>query len=167
MELTQDYLRSIFSYQDNGNLIRKTSAGSSRAGSVVGHIDDKGYRKTTINRKSFGVHQLVWLYHHGSMPGQIDHNDKNPSNNRIENLRAATQSENQQNIDLKSNNKSGYKGVYFHKATSKYASQLRKNGKCIHLGLFLCPKEAALAYNEAAVKYFGEFARLNKIDEMP
>lgn len=164
MEVTQDYLRSNFDYRSDGNLIRKISAGSSKAGSVIGYTDSKGYKKTTIYKQNFSVHQLIWMYHYGSIPRQIDHEDTNPSNNRIENLRAATQSENQQNTKLRSNNTSGFKGVGFHKVTAKYAAYIRLNGKSSHIGLFSCPKEAALAYNKAAKELFGEFARLNKIE---
>jgi hypothetical protein len=56
---------------------------------------------------------------------------------------------------------SKYKGVCFDKQTSKWVSHIRVNGKTIKLGRYLIEEEAAQAYNEAAIKYFGEFARLN------
>ena len=94
---------------------------------------------------------------------QIDHKDQNPLNNRKNNLRKCTNAQNSRNSKIPKNNKSGYKGVSWHKASCKWRAQIGYNYKCIPLGLYHCKDEAAKAYNEAAIKYFGEFASLNKI----
>ena len=163
-QITQAQLKELFSYRIDGYLVRKIAAGRAKIGDVASSIDNKGYSRSVVGRTNYLSHRLIWMYHNDFMPKQIDHIDGNPLNNRIENLRVATQSENQQNTKIRSNNTTGYKGVYFHKLTGKYAAQARLNGKCIHIGLFTCPKEAAIAYNKAAKELFGEFARCNAIE---
>ncbi len=86
-------------------------------------------------------------------------------NNHISNLRAANQSENIANSKSRKNSTSKYKGVFKTKSGSNWIARIAKDGKQIWLGSFLNEKEAAKAYNEAAIKYFGEFAYLNKIEE--
>lgn len=93
----------------------------------------------------------------------IDHKDHNGLNNCRSNLRICYQRENQINVNRRSDNTSGYKGVCWHNGAQKWASRIKVNGKDIHLGVFTDIKDAALAYNKAAVKFFGEFALLNEI----
>lgn len=102
---------------------------------------------------------------HGLITGRkmIDHKDRNPLNNKKENLRCCTNAENIRNRDLQSNNTSGFKGVYFHTNKNKYQAQIKVNGRMIYLGLFENVKNAARAYNNAAARYYGEFAKLNAV----
>lgn len=93
---------------------------------------------------------------------QVDHINNNSLDNRKCNLRACTQTENARNRDKQKNNKSGYKGVSVH--GDRYRVKIHPNGKTIELGIYDDKKEAAKAYNAAAIKYFGEFAFLNKLD---
>lgn len=96
----------------------------------------------------------------------IDHKNGNTLDNRRENLRICTYSENNRNRkQISSNNKSGYKGVSWDKQKNKWRTCLNINKKQKHIGFFNDIIEAAKAYNEAAIKYFGEFAKLNKIKE--
>ena len=69
------------------------------------------------------------------------------------------------NMKALSTNKSGYKGAYWHESKGKWISDIKVEGKKIHLGAFDTKEEAALAYNEGAIKYFGEFARLNVVEK--
>lgn len=92
----------------------------------------------------------------------IDHVDGNPLNNLRSNLREADRSKNAINTGLKKTNKSGYKGVHF-KTKGKWVAQITKNRKCHTLGIFSSAKEAAIAYNKAALELFGEYAWLNPI----
>ena len=94
----------------------------------------------------------------------IDHLDGNPLNNQKNNLRICTHAENMRNRKKNVNNKSGYKGVSLDKNLNKFRCKLYMNGKTIQIGYFINPIDAARAYNEAALKYHGEFANLNKID---
>jgi hypothetical protein len=92
---------------------------------------------------------------------RIDHKDLNGLNNTRNNLRNSTHAQNKQNAGKYSNNTSGYKGVSWHKRIEKYTAQIVVNGKRINLGYFYDLKDAALAYDEAAKKYHGPFAKLN------
>lgn len=93
----------------------------------------------------------------------LDHKDMNPLNNQRTNLRVANKSRNSQNRGLQSNSTSGYKGVCASKG--KWQAHIKYHGQKVNLGTYVDKKEAAHAYNVAAKKFFGEFARLNVIDE--
>jgi hypothetical protein len=93
---------------------------------------------------------------------QVDHINGIPWDNRKSNLRLVTNAQNSANKDRYSTNKSGYKGVAVYNK-GRWTAQITVNYRKIHLGCFDDPKEAALAYNEAAVKYFGEYAKLNVV----
>ncbi len=93
---------------------------------------------------------------------EVDHIDRNPVNNqRRNNLRPATRSQNTMNQGLRSSNTSGYKGVNWNKASRKYIARIFINGERIYLGLFDNPIEAAYTYDHYAKIHFGEFAVLN------
>lgn len=93
----------------------------------------------------------------------VDHIDGNPLNNCRNNLRICNNGQNLCNRDTPSNNTSGYKGVSYNKKMKKYEAYIKYNEKKMNLGYFTCPKVAAKAYNEAAIKFYGEFSKLNKI----
>lgn len=93
----------------------------------------------------------------------IDHISNNKLDNRRSNLRFCTRSENQFNKGLSKNNTSGFKGVCFKKREGKWSAKIASNHKRYDLGLFNTAEDAARAYNEAAKKYHGEFARLNVV----
>jgi hypothetical protein len=98
-----------------------------------------------------------------------DHINRNRLDNRKKNLRSCTRQENNANAGLHKNNTLGVKGVYilrkkYKEKTYEYImSQITVNGKGIHLGHFKTIPEASQAYNEAAQKYFGEYAKLNEV----
>jgi hypothetical protein len=90
---------------------------------------------------------------------EVDHKDCDPSNNRWDNLRLATASQNQANKKVSRANTSGFKGVSWHKDDKRWRAQIRMGGKKVHLGSFDTPESAHRAYSEAAMKHYGEFAR--------
>jgi hypothetical protein len=92
-----------------------------------------------------------------------DHINGNGLDNRIINLRICTQSQNLRNRGASINNKTGYKGVSYDKKSNKFKAQIRVNKKNITLLTTNNLIDAARAYNNAAIKYFGEFAQLNVI----
>ena len=94
---------------------------------------------------------------------QGDHRNHNKLDNRRDNLRVCTSSQNQGNRKLQQNTTSQYKGVYWHKLTGKWLAYIGVNNKKIHLGLFDNERTAAFAYNLAAKEHFKNFALLNKI----
>lgn len=93
----------------------------------------------------------------------IDHINGNGLDNRKNNLRIASIRQNAQNQKIRKDNISGYKGVSFIRKSNKWRTCICVNGKNKHLGCFETKEEAAIAYNNAAIKYFGEFARLNNV----
>src|SRR5258708_2933591 len=94
---------------------------------------------------------------------QVDHHDSDGLNNRRSNLRVCTNRQNTQNVRKPVTNTSGFKGVTWDKENEKWIAQLSVSGKHKNLGRFTDPKEAAAAYNAAALLHFGEFARLNDL----
>jgi hypothetical protein len=92
---------------------------------------------------------------------KADHRNWDTLDNRRQNLRPCSHAQNGYNIPKKKNNKSGYVGVYWHKAASKWCATIRGKRGHIYLGLFTDPKEAALAYDSECLRIRGEFAVLN------
>lgn len=158
MELTQARVRELFDYTDDGLLIRKTTRGGFKAGTVVG-CRSGDYLIAMVDRKLYKVHRLIFLWHHGWLPPEVDHCDMDKQNNRIQNLRPADKASNSWNVGKRSTNTSGYKGVTWSKRFGKWYAQIKVNGKRVSLGYFHCPEKAHAAYIEAARKYHGEFAR--------
>lgn len=107
-------------------------------------------------RKAILMHRFIL-----GIDQEIDHINNDSLDNRKENMRICTHSENLRNKKIYKNNKSGYKGVYFEPSTNKYRTVIRLNKKNIHIGRFNTASEAGFAYNLAALHYFKEFARLN------
>lgn len=93
----------------------------------------------------------------------IDHINRNGLDNQRKNLRLATKTQNLRNSRKRRNTSSKYKGVSLYKRYNKWEANIRVNKKLLHLGFFDDEKEAAMAYNEAAKKHFGDFANLNII----
>jgi hypothetical protein len=93
----------------------------------------------------------------------VDHINHDRLDNRKINLRVCEQAKNCRNKYKQSNNKSGYKGVFWRKDTNKWSTQISVDGTTFNLGCFDSKEEAAKTYNRAAIKYHGEFASLNKI----
>lgn len=160
-EITQEYLRELFDYQD-GDLIWKVNRGSNKLiGKIAGATRKDGYKFISIYKKQFLLHRAVWLWHYGEWPSAyIDHEDKNPSNCRIENLRIALPYQNNGNSKISKRNKTGIKGVTTKKGSDKFRAQISINNKSKHIGCYDTKEEAAQAYARAAIQYFGEFASL-------
>lgn len=160
--LTLDYLKDLINCNTKkGVLTWKVSRGKVKAGTVAGYISSSdGYRYIRIDLKRYGAHRLVWFFAHGYLPElEIDHKNNNRADNRIENLREATRSQNSYNTLKQSNNKSGYKGVYFYKRVKKYYAQICVEGNRVHLGTFDTPEEASKAYIKASKMLHKEFSK--------
>ena len=94
---------------------------------------------------------------------EVDHINGDGLDNRRTNLRICNHSQNQKNQACPKNNKCGYKGVHWNKSSKKWRAVIFVDGNRIHCGVYFCIKDAAKAYNEAAIKYHGKFARLNSV----
>jgi hypothetical protein len=121
--------------------------------------------KTTKKRKTISMHRVIMEMNiHRSMTckEQIDHIDLDGLNNAIENLRIATQSQNTANrLTFTFKKSSQYKGVYWSKKKRLWVTKLKVEGKEIFIGHFRQEENAAMAYDDAAIRYFGEFAKTN------
>ena len=143
-DLTVDLLNHLFEYdKETGNLIWKIQQRGIRKGSIAGSVKSHGYLCVGINYNSYRAHRLIFLMHKGYLPKTIDHINGDKLDNRIENLRAATVGQNQHNRKTNANNTSGYKGVWWNKASKKWAAGIKLEGKRIHLGYFDNVEEAA------------------------
>lgn len=154
------YLRSILSYdKSTGHLTWIVTLNArGKAGTRAG-CDAGRKRYVGINGRMYREHCLVWMHVTGEWPTQIiDHKNGDPLDNRIANLRLATPAANARNMMRVG--AAGFKGIYLHPRQG-WAARIRVNYRRIGLGYYATPEEAARAYDAAAVKYHGEFARLN------
>jgi len=127
--------------------------------------DGHGYAvRTDENRKHVRMHRAILNASEGV---QVDHINGNRRDNRRSNLRLCSHAENGRNRrKQRPQSRSIFKGVSFHKATSKWRSYLRVEWHLLHLGLFASEIEAAKAYDVAALAYHGDFAKLNFPNEV-
>lgn len=126
--LIKDWLR----YKD-GHLYWKVSKGCAKKGRRAGY-KAKHYEVVKFFGKGYMVHRLIYLIHHGYLPQYLDHIDNDTFNNRIENLREATYSNNNCNVGLTKANTSGVKGVSWCKHHEKWRARVDLNKKTFYLG---------------------------------
>ena len=127
-----------------------------RVGKVAGSIDSSGYLQVKLEGTPVLVHRIIYYLYHNSFPEQIDHIDRNRLNNRISNLRPATNMTNQHNAGMKKNNTSGVTGVHY--KNGKWQARIQCNRKRIQLGTFETIEEASKAYQKGKEIYHGKTA---------
>lgn len=162
---TQKELKEILDYNSNtGIFIWKTKPSRQiKKGQIAGSDHHSGYIFITISKKKHAAHRLAFLYMTGSIPEVVDHIDRNKTNNKWNNLREATQSNNCCNR-IKSKNKSSmYKGVFFKNDGRKnpWIARIMINKKYVTIGSFNNEIDAAKAYDKKAISHYKEFALLN------
>jgi len=178
--MTSDMVRRLFDYS-NGKLYWKfrpledfktrNACGvwnSQNTGNEAGstHTNYKGGPRCRIGIRVNGKTKLylrshlVWLMHNDSIPDGlvIDHINRISTDDRIENLRVATLSQNGANSSLNKNNTSGVKGVVWHKRSKRWHAIIRLNGKPKFIGQYKSISEAAKAYADTAKMHRGEYA---------
>lgn len=163
--LTQSSLKELLNYDSaTGQFTRlKSTAHNAVAGTIAGsyhkHI---GYIIVSIKKKPYLAHRLAWFYTYGTWPEKnIDHVNGVRTDNRIDNLRVACQSQNMMNRPAQANNTSGFKGVSWNKFAGKWHAACAVKGKHYHLGYFTEKEAASDAYTLFAKEHFGEFFRQN------
>jgi hypothetical protein len=157
--ITQELLHALFAYREDGALIRKvTTNPRAQAGQVSGCINKGGYLRTRIQGKLYFNHRLVWFLHHGTWPTAIDHVNGDRQDNRIENLRPCTLSQNMHNSKNKTTNKTGVKGVTWSTQKKRYRARIVVKRKEIFIGYFETIEEAKKTIEQAREKYHKEFA---------
>jgi hypothetical protein len=127
----------------------------------AGSIHKTGYRHITWRGKVQKAHRLIFMLHYGYLPPEVDHINGDRADNRIENLRPATRSENQCNRNALASNTSGYPGVSWHKASKAWLVRVMKNGKSHLIGYFKDLELAGLVATEARSLYHGAYAKSN------
>lgn len=158
--LTQTRLWQIVRYDPkSGEMVWVAPTGRRvKVGDPVGWMDNHGYRRASIDGKTYVVHRLIWLYMTGAWPKPfIDHRDADRSNNRWKNLREATQQQNMQNGAKRTK---GLKGTHWSTRRNAWAAQISIDKKQTFLGYFKSAEAAHAAYAQAARFHFGEFARI-------
>jgi len=158
-----EVLRSAFNYDpDTGVATWNAKFGNAHwntkfAGKVVGSLSPRGYLRTQIDGVEYQLHRLIWKHYYGSDPlDEIDHCNQIKVDNRIENLREATRSQNAANRPVKKRDGSNVRGATYH--AGKWQSYCTINGHNTYLGRFSTPEEAHKAYVEAVQSSFKEFA---------
>lgn len=156
--ISHKYALSLFDYRDGALYWRVRKSLKTSIGDSVGWFPGSGYGRVRIDGKGYYVHRIIFLYHHGRMPKEIDHIDGNKSNNKIENLRECTKSQNQYNRKLDASNTSGIKGVYWHINSKKWIARINNRGKHIYLGCFNDIEVAEQVVRIERLRLHGEFA---------
>jgi len=161
-KISKDLLHELFEYKDGEIYWKKRPsprAVQAKIGYKAGTICNNLYKQVSINKEYYYIHRIIFAMFYGYFPNSIDHIDGNPSNNKIENLREVTQTQNNYNAAIRSDNTSGYRNVYWDKRSNKWMVMVKVERKNKHIGYF---KDIELA-NDAAIlarkKYYGEFAR--------
>lgn len=130
------------------------------AGTVSGGRDDNKYIHVGIDGSYFQAHRIVWKLMTGEDPPEfVDHRDGDNLNNRWKNLRAADNGTNLQNAKLRSDNKTGVKGVFWESSRKKYRAVISIGKQHKRLGRFNTIAEARQAIEAEREKLHGEFAR--------
>jgi hypothetical protein len=157
-----ELIRSTFIYDPVSGDLRWRHNGRNqwaRAGNLAGQSTKNcnGYSSVRVGGRSHRVHRVIWAYYYGVWPDQdIDHINRDRADNRIENLRDATRSQNLGNSIARS---TSLKGAHFDKRRGKWKARITVDYKEIWLGSYNTEAEAHAAYCDAARIYFGEFAR--------
>lgn len=158
-----ELLKEFLDYNPQDGLFRwlkrANQNGSAEPGTIAGGPSgDASYIRIRLKGRFYKAHRLAWLYVHGEWPPEIDHINGDTGDNTIANLRPATPSQQAANRKLRSDNTSGYKGVYWHKPKSKWLAYIYQRGSRVNLGFFDDPAIAHAAYVSAAKSLFGAFA---------
>ena len=151
---------SIFEYRDGRLFWKIKPKQSSRLDNEAGWHNGKGHLRVTYKQRGYMVHRIIYEMFHGpaSDSHEIDHIDGIRDNNRIENLRLVTSSQNNWNSRNRKHNTSGLKGVYWENRKQKWRAQIGAFGKRKHLGYFATKEEAYAARLGAEKELHGEFA---------
>ena len=157
MEITQEKAHELFECKDGVLHWKNRAPNLLHYGTIAGHLDNCGYMRTKIKGKFYLNHRLIFLMHHGYFPEIVDHIDGNKINNKIENLRKATKSENCLNKKVRIDSCLKIKNVRWYKSSKKWAVAITINKKRKHIGYFKDLELAELVAQEATNKFYGEF----------
>jgi hypothetical protein len=157
-------LEKIIEYREGALYWKIRVANKCPAGTRAGYIGTGGYRKIMINGKNYSEHRIIYFLHYGYIPKVVDHINGHPSDNRIENLRECTVSQNQYNKRVSKKSKSGIKGVFWSKSAKKWICQITSNKKTKYIGSFKSLLDAEAAINDERNKLHGEFTNKGSLN---
>ena len=153
--------RSVEAFKDGGKTAQHScNAWNSKfANKPAGCVGAGGYVFIRFDDVLYRAHRIAWKMVYGlDAPADIDHIDGDRTNNKLSNLRLATRTQNCGNRDLSVKNRSGFKGVSWYSKDKKWVAELTYEKKRVFRKYFNDPEEASKAYQEAAEKYYGEYA---------
>jgi hypothetical protein len=143
-----------------GHLWWKLPGPKRRLAVPAGKTNKNDYINVVLFRRSYGAHRIACYLMTGIWPKKdVDHENRIKSDNRWKNLRVATRGQNNANLPRLRRNTSGFKGVHWHPGAKKWRARIGINRKQLHIGFFIDPKQAHVAYVAAAKKHFGKFTR--------
>jgi len=156
--LSQARLKELLHYNPVTGVFRRrheTANGQMPPWSEAGSIHKLGYVIVGVAGKKYRAHQLAWLYMTGQWPGEfIDHRNGIKGDNSWANLREASKKQNAENVPLRADNTTGFRGVTFEPKKGLYRARIRHNGKLIGLGRFKTAEQAAEAAQAARAQLF-------------
>ena len=158
-----EVLKQYFDYDPETGIVRRKIATRGRpVGAEVWAGGSAGYPKVQFEGRTILLHRLIWAITYGSYPPEgmfIDHRNGNQQDNRLCNLRLASNSQNQANKAKWNGTSSRYKGVSWEKSRRLWKARIKKNGVLINIGRYATEEEAHAAYCRKADELFGEYAR--------
>lgn len=153
--------RSYDFFPEDGRIIWKLVTRKTHlAGKNAGTLHSLGYVQVAVDKGLYKAHRLMWFYVYGKWPKELDHINRNKSDNRIVNLREVTHSQNSANTGIRKNNTSGLTGVRFRADRKKWVARSTDNGKMLHLGHFATAESAFSAYRKHAKQKYGQYCPL-------
>lgn len=157
--MTQDELKKLLRYDQETGVFTWEVATSKKifVGQIAGTVTQEGYVRIGALQKYYLAHRLAWLYVNGEMPdGEIDHINRIRTDNRISNLRAVSRKQNCENLGVRSDNTTGFRGVRKDNRPGKrpFVARVMNYGKDIYIGSFQTAEEASDAYMKKATELF-------------
>ena len=160
--MTAELARSLFTYEPDTGVLRwrVRTHQKNQVGDVAGTVTKLGYVRVMYKQRCYMGHRVAWAVHHGVWPEkQVDHRNRRRGDNRIANLRLATQAQNARNASAPRDGVSGVRGVQF--LASKggvWRSVVRTGGKTYYFGHHHTFEAAVEARRRGAQDLYGEFA---------
>jgi hypothetical protein len=153
-------LHHLFECRDGVLYWKKPKAHRCKAGDKAGSVDKDGYNQVHLSGGRVPAHKIIWCMAYGEMPEMLDHINGDRADNRLSNLRVVTKRENNMNRAKRTDNKSGFTGVRWHKQRGKWNARIKLDGKEISLGMYESFGEAVNARLKAEAELFGEYSRI-------
>lgn len=151
----EEWIRVNLTYEPELGIVSGVLRSRIKDGYVIVTVGEPGYTK------EIPAHRVAWFLCRGRWPTEVDHKNMVRDDNRLENLREASRSQNACNTVRRHQGarvKSKYKGVYYDRG--RWQAKIKHAGKDMYLGVFATEDEAHVAYAEAAVRFHGEYARV-------